>query len=96
VDDAGKRRTVAVRVEAPHVGRRRGPHHREHALDRLQHTRHAPERERGGDERDDLPIVVSREAPDDLNGIGGRIGVVELGIEPVQLRFQPLNLQSAI
>ena len=89
VDDAGERRAVAARIEAPDVGGRRRPDHRQHPLDRLQHARHAPERERRRDEADDLAVVVALEAPDDLNRIGRRIGMVEVGVEPVEDRFQP-------
>jgi hypothetical protein len=88
LDDAGERRAVAARIEPSHVRRRRGPHHRQHPLDRLQHARHATERQRRRDEPDDFAVVVSLETPDDLYRIGRRIGVVEIGVEPIQHRFQ--------
>jgi hypothetical protein len=63
------------------------------ALDRLQHARHASERQRAGDEPDDLTIVVALEPPDDVNRIGRRIRVVEVRVKLVEDRFQPLNLE---
>ena len=71
------------------------------ALDRLQHARHAAERERGGAERDDLAVVVSRVAPDDLDRIGRRVRLVEARVQPIERRLQSthaaicnLSLQS--
>jgi len=96
VHDAGKRRGIAPRIEAPHVGGRLRPDHRKDPLDGLYDARHPAERERRGDEADDLAIVVSAVAPDDLDRIGGGIGDVEAVVEAVQGQFQPANLQSAI
>ena len=104
MDDAGKGRRVAARIETTDVGGRRRTDHRQHPLDRLQHARHASERQRGGDEPDDLTIVVALEPPDDVNRIGRRIRVVEVRVKLVENRLQlwflqsvrPLNLKSAI
>jgi len=96
MDDARERRRVAPGIEAPDVGGRRWAHDRQHALDRLQDARNAPERQRTRDEPDDLAIVVALEPPDDVNRIGRRIRVVEVRVELVEDRLQPLNLKSAI
>jgi len=91
MDDGGEGRTIAARIELPHVRRRLRSHDREHALDRLQHAQHATERERPGDESDHLAVVVFRETADDLYRIGGRVGMVELGVQPIEHRFQVGN-----
>ena len=94
VDDAGKRRAVAARIEPAHIGGGRRPDHGQHPLDRLQHAGHAPERERGGDEPDDLPVVVSSKPPDDLDRVGRGIRVVEIGVQLVEDGFQFQQLSS--
>ena len=43
------------------------------ALDRLQHARDAPERQRRGAESHDLLVGRCAVAADDLHGIGGRV-----------------------
>ena len=60
--ETGERRRVAPRIEAADVVG--GPvaaagHHGQQPLDRLQHARHASERERARAEPDDLTIVRS-------------------------------------
>jgi len=91
VDDAVERRGVAAGVEAAEIGGRLGTHHREDALDRLQHAQHAAEGERSRHETDDLAVVVLRVAPDDLNRVGRRVGIVEVGIKPIEYRFQKMH-----
>jgi len=71
MDDAAERRRVAAWIEATNVGGGLRADHGEHALDRLQDARHPAKRQRSGHESHHLAIVVSREAPDDLDGIGG-------------------------
>jgi len=101
MDDAGKRRTVAGGIEPAHICGGRRPHHRQHSLDRLQHAGDASEREGGGNEPDDLPIVVSSKSPDNLDRIGRGISVVEIGVQLVEDGFQfqqvsTLNSQLSI
>jgi hypothetical protein len=57
-------------------------------VDRCHDGRDAPEREPGGDERDDFAVVERPIAADDLNRIDGRVGVVERLVQPVERRFQ--------
>ena len=90
---------VAARIEAPDVGGRRGAHRPPAPLDRLQHARHAAERQRRRAEPDDLAIVGALEPPDDLNRIGRRIGVVEArrtADRAPASAFNQLPLSSAI
>ena len=53
-------------------------------LDRLQHARHAAEGERRRAERHHFPIVRARVPPDDLNRIGGRVRMVEVGVQAIE------------
>ena len=94
MDDAVEGRGVAADVEAPQPLGRRRTDHREHALDRLEDAGDAAERKRAGDEADDLAVVVALEASDDLNRIGRRVGVVEVGVELVERGFQPASLNQ--
>jgi hypothetical protein len=71
MDDAAERRRIAARIEAANVVRRLRADDGKDALDLLQPARHPAERERSGHESDHLAVVVSREAPDDLDRIGG-------------------------
>ena len=71
-------------LERPHVRGGARPDDREQPLDRLQHARDAAERERRRAEADDFAIVGALEAPDDVNRIGGRIWVVEIGVQPIE------------
>jgi len=94
VHDGFERRLLAPRIESPDVLGRARTRDRQHAFDRLNDTGDAAERERCGNESYDLTIVRSREPPHDLNGIGGRIGIVEAGVETVQRRPQRIDRQS--
>jgi len=62
-------------------------HDLEQPLDRLHDARDSPERERRRAKADHFAIVGPREPPHDLNRIGGRIGIVEIGIQPIQRRL---------
>jgi hypothetical protein len=88
MDDMSKRRRIATRVELPDVVGRVRPHHRHQPLDRLQHAGDAAERQGRGAEADDLAILGPVEAPHDLDRIGGRIRIVEIGIQLVERRAQ--------
>ena len=63
---------IARRIELADERRRRRPHHRQHAVDRIQHALHAAERQRRGDERHHLAIVGALEAVHDPHRIGDR------------------------
>jgi len=91
--DAGKRRPVARRIEPADVRRRPRTDDGEDALDRLQHARHAAEGERRRDESHHLAIVRPLEPPDDLDGVGRGVGVVELGVQPIEDGLQRFDLQ---
>jgi hypothetical protein len=79
---------IAARIELLNVRRRAIAHHAQHTLDRLQDARHPPEGEGGRHESDHFTVVGPRVSPDDLDGIGRRIGIVEVGVKPVQDRPQ--------
>jgi len=79
---------VARGIEAAHERRRRRPHHREHALDRIEHALHAAERECRRDERDDFAIVgalVVMDLPDRI--VDGASRVVA-GVEVLERAAQ--------
>ena len=94
VHEPGERLPLSDGIERAHVGRRPIADDRQQPLDRLQDARHPAEGERRRAEADDLAIVGPLVAPDDLNRIGRRIGIVELGVEPVQGTFQQLVIES--
>jgi len=97
VHDAGKRGGVALGFERANVVGGTRTHDRQHALDRLKDAGDAPERERGRDERDHLAILGRGVPPNDMNRIGSRLGIIELGVQPVEHRLQIEDLhQSAI
>ena len=68
-------RAVEHRVEGAHECRRMRPHDVEQRLNRVQHARHAAEREAGRAEADDLAIVRPREPANDVDRIGGGVDV---------------------
>jgi len=88
VHEVTKARGVAARIERADRARRLRTHGREQALDRLQHAADAAEREGRGAEADDFAIVRAIVAADDLNRIGGRIGIVEVAVQPIERRFE--------
>ena len=98
MDDIGKRGAVTMGIEAAHVGRRLAVHHPDHALDRLQHARNASEGQRRGAKTYDLAIFIRLPTPDNLDGISGRVGIVEALVQPIERGFQLDRsiLQSAI
>ena len=96
MDDIGERGAVTMGIEAAHVGRRLAAHHRQHALDRLQHARDAPERQRRGAEADDLAILRRLPPADNLDRIGRRIRIVEALVQPIERRLQFAGNPSAI
>jgi hypothetical protein len=71
MDDVRERVAIARRLELPDVVGRPRAHDGQHALDRLQDTGHAAERERRRDKGDDLAVVIAFEPADDVDGIGG-------------------------
>ena len=54
----------------------------------LQHAGDSAEREAGGAEADDLPILRVAVAADDVDRIGRRIRVIERAIETLERRAQ--------
>jgi len=88
VYQSGKRVALPGGIERAHVSRRAIADDGQQPLDRLDDAGHPPEGERRRAKTHHLAIVGSREAPDDLNRIRRRIGVVELGVQPVQGAFQ--------
>src|SRR5688572_14603473 len=79
---------LALRVERPHVRSRRPAHHGKYTLDRLQHTGHAPERERGCAESSHLAVSGIFEPAYKLNGICCRIDAIERRVERVKSIFE--------
>jgi hypothetical protein len=79
-----ERTPIAGRLELAHIRRRRCAHHRDEALDGVEHALHPPERQRGGTEPDDLAILVALEAAHDLNRVGNgcRVEVLVLLVQP--------------
>ena len=90
-----ERPTVAPRLEMPDVLSRLAAGDRQHAFNRLEDAGHPSKRQRRGDESYDLPVVASWESPDDLNGVGGRIRIVEFGVQAIQGRFQRADIPPA-
>jgi len=88
MDKPLERMRLARGIERPHVVGRPSAHDRDQALDGLQHARDAPERERCGTKADDFLIPQAFVAPDDLDGIGRGVGVVEISVEPIEDRLQ--------
>jgi penicillin G amidase len=91
MDQAGEGRRVSARLEPADVRGRSRPGDRKHALDRLEHARHASERQRRSEEGDGFAVIRPIEATDQLDGIGRGIGVVELPVQPIEKRFQGLD-----
>jgi hypothetical protein len=79
---------IAARIEGAHEGRRRRPHHREHALDRIEHALHASEGQRRRNKRDDLLIGFLFEPVRKPHRVAYRIAGVELCVERVELAAQ--------
>jgi hypothetical protein len=84
VDDRIDVRSIATRVEAPDEAGRVRAHGRQQRLDGVQDARDAAKRECRGAEPDNLAVVRRREAPDDMNRIGGRVDVIERSIQIVE------------
>ena len=81
MDERIDRRPVASRIEGTDKRRRMRTHGREQRFDGIEHAGDAPEGERRSAEADDLAIVRRGVAPDDVNGIGGGVGVIEGAVE---------------
>ena len=88
VDEAGKRRRLAPRVEPADVVGRAIARDRNEPLDRLQDARDAAERQRGRAEADDFTIVGPLEATDDLDRVGSRVRAVEVSVQLVERELQ--------
>ena len=88
MDKPLERTGLARRIKRPNVVGRPRAHNRDQTLDGLQHARDAPKRERRGTKADDFLILQALVAPDDLDGIGRGVGVVEIGVKPIEDRLQ--------
>jgi penicillin amidase len=95
VDDPAERPAIPAWLEAPDIRGRLGARDCEHALDGLQDAADAPESQRRCDEPDDFPVVRARESADDLNRIGGGVGIVEVGVEAIENGLQTLGVKLA-
>jgi penicillin amidase len=84
MDEVGERRPLLRRLERPNVGGRPRTSDRHQPFDRLQHARHAAERERGGTEPDDLTVVWPLVTPDNLNRVGCGIRVIEVRVKTIE------------
>jgi len=87
VHEALEGRSIPPRIEpSDEVGRTVAPvsEHGHEPFDRLEDARHAAEGERRRAERHHFPIVGARVPPHDLNGIGGRVRVVVVGVQPIE------------
>ncbi len=68
---------LAWRLERSNIRGRRGSHHGEESLDRLQHAGHAAECQRSGAEAGDFTIGRMLETPHKMNGVCRGIDAVE-------------------
>jgi len=82
--DAGKRATIARRLESAHVFGRTIAKDGHESLDRLEHARDAAERQRRRAERHDFEIFGPPVSPNDLNRVGGRVRRVEAVVETIE------------
>ena len=92
MDHVFERPTVPARLEMPDVRCGLAAGDRQDALNRLEDAGHPPERQRRRDESHDFPIVGPVESPDDLDGVGGRVRIVEFGVQPIQRWFQAAEI----
>jgi len=88
MDDIGKPGAVKTGIEAAHVRRRLAVHHPDDALNRLQHARDASESQRRSAEADHLAIFGRLPTADNLDGISGRVGIVEALVQPIERGLQ--------
>jgi hypothetical protein len=79
---------VTPGLEGANVSRRTRTGDRQDPLDRLHHARHTSKRQRRSDEPDHFSIVIARIAADDVDGIGGGVGIVELRVQTVEHLFE--------
>jgi len=88
MDDGRERGSITRRIERAHECRRCGAQPLAHGFDRGHDGGHATERETGGNEGDDLPVVCGSVAPDNLDWIERRFRMVEGRVEMVQRRLE--------
>jgi len=70
MDHSAQLRVCRLRIEAPDVSRRLGPHRTRHGFDGAEDGRDAPERERRRAKADDLLVLRFHISPDDLHRVG--------------------------
>jgi len=76
--------TVTNRPELANECGRVRSHHLEERFDRLEHARHAAEGQGRGAEPDDFAILRRLIAADDLDRIGGGVGMIEGRVERLE------------
>jgi len=72
------------RVERTDERGRLRAHDRQQRFDGIENAGDAAESQRGSAETDDLTIVRRRVAPDDVNGVGGSVDVIEGPVEVLE------------
>jgi penicillin amidase len=88
MDEVGECQLLSGRLESPNVIGRPRTGDRQQSFDRLQHARHAAERERGGAEPDDFTVVWPFVTSDDLNRVGCGIRVIEVRVKTIERLFE--------
>src|SRR4029453_13863695 len=88
MDEVGECRLLSRMLERANVSGRPRTNDHQQPFDRLQHARHTAERERRGTEPDDLTVVWPLVTPDDLNGVGGGIRVIEVRVKTIEGLFE--------
>ena len=95
VDDRRERLPGRTHVECLEIGGRMRPEQRQHALDAREHARQPAERQAGGDRRHHLAVAGIVVSPDELDGIGRRIGHVVAVVQPIELAAKAREVVGA-